>query len=101
MTKPIMVVKIPCELLCVIKVKGFFINNQLNFLALDDLRALVADSFATETSWPQLISELLVADSFTTETSWPYLISELLFADSFTMLLLLGLALFYTQGVFV
>ena len=28
MTKPIMVVKIPCELLCVIKVKGFFINNQ-------------------------------------------------------------------------
>ena len=37
--KPIMVVKIPCELLCVIKVKGFFINNQLNFLALDDIRA--------------------------------------------------------------
>ena len=38
-TKPIMVVKIPCELLCVIKVKGVFINNQLNFLALDDIRA--------------------------------------------------------------
>ena len=38
-TKPIMVVKIPCELLCVIKVNGFFINNQLNFLALDDIRA--------------------------------------------------------------
>ena len=40
-TKPIMhmVVKIPCELLCVIKVKGFFINNQLNFLALDYIRA--------------------------------------------------------------
>ena len=76
MTKPIMVVKIPCELLCVIKVKGFFhINNQLNFLALIDIRALVADSF-------------------TTETSWRYLISDLLVADSFTMLLLLGLALF-------
>ena len=28
MTKPIMVVKIPCKLLCVIKVKGFFINMQ-------------------------------------------------------------------------
>ena len=51
-TRPIMVVKIPCELLCVIKVKGFFINNQLNVLALDDIRALVADSFTTETSWP-------------------------------------------------
>ena len=38
-TKPIMVVKIPCELLCVIKAIGFFINNQLNFLALDDIRA--------------------------------------------------------------
>ena len=38
-TKPIMVVIIPCELLCVIKVKGYFINNQLNFLALDDIRA--------------------------------------------------------------
>ena len=48
-TKPIMVVKIPCELLCVIKVKGFFINNQLNFLASE---LLVADSFTTETSWP-------------------------------------------------
>ena len=29
------------------------------------------------------------------------MISELLVADSFTMLLLLGLALFYTQSVFV
>ena len=38
-TKPVMVVKIPRELLCVIKVKGFFINNQLNFLALVDIRA--------------------------------------------------------------
>ena len=38
-TKSIIVVKIPCEQLCVIKVKGFFINNQLNFLALDDIRA--------------------------------------------------------------
>ena len=37
-TKPIMVVKIPCELLCVIKVKGFFIHNR-NFLALVDIRA--------------------------------------------------------------
>ena len=53
-TKPIMVVKIPCELLCVFKVKGFLINNDLNFLAL-----MIS------------ISELLVADSFTTETSWP------------------------------
>ena len=44
MTKPIMVVKIPCELLCVIKVKGFFINNQLNFLALDDIRAFSCSS---------------------------------------------------------
>ena len=38
-TKPIMVVKIPCELLRVIKVNGFFINSQLNFLALVDIRA--------------------------------------------------------------
>ena len=35
------------------------------------------------------------------QTSWPYLISELLVADLFTMLLLLGLAIFYTLGVFV
>ena len=45
MTKPIMLVKIPCKLLCVIKVKGFFINNQLNFLALDDIRAATNASF--------------------------------------------------------
>ena len=36
-----------------------------------------------------------------TQTSWPYLISELLVADLFTMLFLLGLAIFYTLGVFV
>ena len=40
MTKPIMVVKIPCELLCVIKVKGFFHKQSAkNFLALVDIRA--------------------------------------------------------------
>ena len=33
--------------------------------------------------------------------TWYYLVSELLVADSFTMMLLLGLALFYTLGVFV
>ena len=36
-----------------------------------------------------------------THTSWPYLISELLVMDLFTMQLLLGLAIFYTLGVFV
>ena len=33
-TKPIMVVKIPCELLCVIKVKGFFRKQSAKLLGL-------------------------------------------------------------------
>ena len=33
-TKPIMVVKIPCELLCVIKVKGFFHKQSAKLLGL-------------------------------------------------------------------
>ena len=41
MTKPIIVVKMPCKLLYVIQVKGFLIK--------------------CSTSWPYLISEVLVA----------------------------------------
>ena len=33
-TKPIMVVKIPCELLCVIKLKGFFHKQSAKLLGL-------------------------------------------------------------------
>ena len=43
MTKPIIVVKMPCKLLYVIQVKGFLIK--------------------CSTSWPYLISEILVAYS--------------------------------------
>ena len=43
----------------------------------------VENSFGKVTSWPQLISEFLVAH-----------------ACMFAMLLLIGLALFYTPGVF-
>ena len=43
-TKPIIVVKMPCTLLYVIQVKGFF-----NFLALLDIRVLVAYNHS---DWP-------------------------------------------------
>ena len=46
MTKPIIVVKMPCKLLYVIQVKGFLIK--------------------CSTSWPYLISEILVAYSHRT-----------------------------------
>ena len=61
MTKPIIVVKVPCKLLYVIQVKEFLIK--------------------CSTSWPYLISEFLVA----------YI----------TIVASIGLALFYTQGVFI
>ena len=57
MTKPIIVVKMPCKLLYVIQVKGFLIKCS---------------------------------------TSWPYVISEFL-----VLWLLIGLALFYSQAVFI
>ena len=69
-----MVVKIPCELLCVIKVKGFFHKQSAKLLGLSLIsQLLVADSFTTETSWPYLISELLVADTYihNAASSWP------------------------------
>ena len=44
-TKPIIVVKIPCKLLYVIQVKGF--------------------------SWPYLISKILVAYSYNAASDWP------------------------------
>ena len=42
-----------------------------------------------------------VENSFGKVTSWPQLISEFLVACLLTMLLLIGLALFYTPGVFI
>ena len=60
MTKPIIVVKMPCKLLYVIQVKGFLVK-MFNFLALLDIRV-----FGRLYLW-----------------------------------LLIGLALFYSQAVFV
>ncbi len=51
MTKPIIVVKIPCKLLYVIQVKGFLIK--------------------CSTSWPYLISEFLVANITIVASDWP------------------------------
>ena len=59
MTKPIIVVKMPCKLLYVIQVKGLLIKCS---------------------------------------TSWPYLISEI---GRLYLWLLIGLAIFYSQVVFV
>ena len=64
MTKPIIVVKMPCKLLYIIQVKRFLIK--------------------VTTSWPYLISKFLVAHVYL-----------------FTILLLVGLALFYSQDAFV
>ena len=61
-TKPIIIVKMPCKLLYVVQVKGFLIKCL---------------------------------------TSWPYLISEFLVAYNHCAWLLIGLALFYSQAVFV
>ena len=66
MTKPIMVRKTPCKLLC-----AFEVNVSNKFLArykllgpnsYQSFRSLIH----SQTSWPYLISELLVAGS-----SWP------------------------------
>ena len=46
MTKPIIIVKVPCKLLYVIQVKEFF-----NFLALLDIRVLVA--YIVASNWPR------------------------------------------------
>ena len=51
MTKPIIVVKVPCKLLYVIQVKEFLIN--------------------CSTSWPYLISEFLVAYITIVASDWP------------------------------
>ena len=51
MTKPIIVVKVPCKLLYVIQVKGFLIK--------------------CSTSWPYLISEFLVAYITIVASDWP------------------------------
>ena len=51
MTKPIIVVKVPCKLLYVIQVKEFLIK--------------------CSTSWPYLISEFLVAYITTVASDWP------------------------------
>ena len=50
-TKPIIVVKMPCKLLYVIQVKGFLIK--------------------CSTSWPYLISEFLVAYITIVASDWP------------------------------
>ena len=64
-TKPIMVGKTPCKLLCAFEVK---VSNKL--LARYKLLGPRYQSFRwlihSQTSWPYLISELLVAGS-----SWP------------------------------
>ena len=54
MTKPIIVVKVPCKLLYVIQVKGFLIK--------------------CSTSWPYLISEFLVAYITIVASDWPHTI---------------------------
>ena len=51
MTKPIIVVKVPCKLLYVIQVKEFLIKYS--------------------TSWPYLISEFLVAYITIVASDWP------------------------------
>ena len=51
MTKPIIVVKVPCKLLYVIQVKNFLIK--------------------CSTSWPYLISEFLVAYITIVASDWP------------------------------
>ena len=51
MTKPIIVVKVPCKLLYVIQVKKFLIK--------------------CSTSWPYLISEFLVAYITIVASDWP------------------------------
>ena len=51
MTKPIIVVKVPCKLLYVIQVKEFLIK--------------------CSTSWPYLISEFLVANITIVASDWP------------------------------
>ena len=51
MTKPIIVVKVPCTLLCVIQVKEFLIK--------------------CSTSWPYLISEFLVTYITIVASDWP------------------------------
>ena len=51
MTKPIIVVKVPCKLLYVIQVKEFLIK--------------------CSTSWPYLISEFLVAYITIVASNWP------------------------------
>ena len=52
MTKPIIVVKVPCKLLYVIQVKEFLIK--------------------CSTSWPYLISEFLVAYITVVVSDWPF-----------------------------
>ena len=52
MTKPIIVVKVPCKLLYVIQVKEFLIK--------------------CSTSWPYLISEFLVAYITIVASDWPH-----------------------------
>ena len=62
MTKPIMVGKTPCKLLCAFEVK---VSNKLLArykLLGSSFRSLIH----SQTSWPHLISEVLVAGS-----SWP------------------------------
>ena len=57
MTKPIIVVKIPCKLLYVIQGKGFLIKYL--------------------TSWPYLISEFLVAYITIVASDWPHTFLQL------------------------
>ena len=52
MTKPIIVVKVPCKLLYVIQVKEFLIK--------------------CSTSWPYLISEFLIANITIVASDWPH-----------------------------
>ena len=69
-TKPIIVVKVPCKLLYVIQVKEFLIK--------------------CSTSWPYLISEFLVAYITIVASDWPrtfftpkvFLFSILIYADN-------------------
>ena len=50
MTKPIIVVKIPCKPLYVIQVAKRILNKMFNFLALLDIRVLIA----VASDWPHI-----------------------------------------------
>ena len=66
MTKPIMVGKAPCKLLCAFEVKSRLVTNcwiGINFLTLADIKSF-RSLIHSQTSWPYLISELLVTGSW-------------------------------------